>query len=299
MATRDLTSAYIELRARKAAFAIAEAKTDVRLLDDAESRGAHTDTWRVSLPPHWVDTFDQMELELRELDRLMDELTTLHTQRLMVTFDDSEARRDREIQSKTRAITDCFRHMESSLQRVASGDSGDESDAKVRGNIQRATAKKLQERNQKFRSMQKEYMRKLRLQKNRTSGGGELDFLTEPPRPSDRARMLGLTQQQVNEVEHMEAMANERDEEIAQIAQSIEELSQIFKELAVLVIDQGTILDRIDFNMEQVVEHTQEGLGQLGEAEKHQKSARPVKCIVCLLVMIFIMLGLLILKHKR
>ena len=34
-------------------------------------------------------------------------------------------------------------------------------------------------------------------------------------------------------------------------AQSIEELSDIFKELAVLVIDQGTILDRIDFNMEQ------------------------------------------------
>lgn len=36
---------------------------------------------------------------------------------------------------------------------------------------------------------------------------------------------------------------------------SIEDLSTIFKELAVLVIDQGTILDRIDFNMEQVRVH--------------------------------------------
>ena len=43
----------------------------------------------------------------------------------------------------------------------------------------------------------------------------------------------------------------ERDEEIQKIARSIQELSDIFKELAVLVIDQGTILDRIDFNMEQ------------------------------------------------
>lgn len=48
-------------------------------------------------------------------------------------------------------------------------------------------------------------------------------------------------------------MVAERDEEIRKIAESIQELSTIFKELAVLVIDQGTILDRIDFNMEQVL----------------------------------------------
>ena len=30
------------------------------------------------------------------------------------------------------------------------------------------------------------------------------------------------------------------------------ELADIFKEIQVLVIDQGTVLDRIDFNIEQV-----------------------------------------------
>ena len=58
-------------------------------------------------------------------------------------------------------------------------------------------------------------------------------------------------------------MINERDNEIAQIAGSIEELATIFKELAVLVIDQGSILDRIDYNMEQVVERTEKGLLEL------------------------------------
>jgi len=91
---------------------------------------------------------------------------------------------------------------------------------------------------------------------------------------------------------------SERDLEIQRIAQSIEELSSIFKELAVLVIDQGTILDRIDFNMEQVVEHTKEGIKQLEKAEEHQKSARPIKCIACLLIMIAVMLTILILKHR-
>ena len=42
----------------------------------------------------------------------------------------------------------------------------------------------------------------------------------------------------------------ERDVEIRNIAQSIEELSSIFKELALLVLDQGSIPDRIDYNLE-------------------------------------------------
>jgi syntaxin 16 len=68
--------------------------------------------------------------------------------------------------------------------------------------------------------------------------------------------------------------------------------------LAVLVIDQGTILDRIDYNMEQVLEHTKEGLVQLNKAEDHQKNAMSVKCIILLCVLIAIMLGVLILKNS-
>jgi len=75
--------------------------------------------------------------------------------------------------------------------------------------------------------------------------------------------LQGFTAQQLMILEETEQMVNERDEEITRIARSIEELAQIFKELAVLVIDQGTILDRIDFNMEQVLAHTTEGIQQL------------------------------------
>jgi syntaxin 16 len=86
--------------------------------------------------------------------------------------------------------------------------------------------------------------------------------------------------------------------EIKKIAKSIEELAQIFKELAVLVIDQGTVLDRIDYNMEQVVENTKEGMVHLKKAEDHQKNSLPLKCIIFLILMIIIMIIILILKHK-
>ena len=93
-------------------------------------------------------------------------------------------------------------------------------------------------------------------------------------------------------------LVNERDEEITRIAKSIEELAQIFKELAVLVIDQGTILDRIDFNMESAVEHATVGISELTKAETNQKNALPMRCIIVLVVLIAIMLIVLVVKNS-
>lgn len=43
-----------------------------------------------------------------------------------------------------------------------------------------------------------------------------------------------------------------RDQEIQRIATSVAMLATVFKEVADMVIDQGTLVDRIDYNMEQV-----------------------------------------------
>ena len=46
-------------------------------------------------------------------------------------------------------------------------------------------------------------------------------------------------------------MSEQRSEQITKLVNQINELAVVFKELSNLVVEQGTILDRIDFNIEQ------------------------------------------------
>jgi hypothetical protein len=48
----------------------------------------------------------------------------------------------------------------------------------------------------------------------------------------------------------------------------------------------------------QTVEATQKGVVELQDAEKYQKSARPIKCMIVLMVLILIMVGVIIARKS-
>lgn len=251
----------------------------------------------MSSRPAWVDDVDQVKEILHEIQRRMDDLQALHASRVGSVFgrdlDDMEAR----IEGMTREVTDRFRAAERLLQRVgaATRRAGGE-EAAIGANVQRSLAKQLQELSMSFRTSQRKYLAEVQAQKGGGNMAGDkfagIDLSTEQEGGF-------FTTQQVQVVDDLQEAIQSRDQEISKIARSIEELGTIFKELAVLVIDQGTILDRIDYNMESVVEHTKTGVTQLERAEKAQKSARPMKCIVCLVTTICVLLVILVLKHRR
>lgn len=57
---------------------------------------------------------------------------------------------------------------------------------------------------------------------------------------------------------------------------------------------QGTILDRIDYNIEQAATHVEKGLSQLQKAEKYQKKNRKMLVISALFVIVIVLLIILI-----
>lgn len=60
-----------------------------------------------------------------------------------------------------------------------------------------------------------------------------------------------------------------RDRELTEIARSIASLAELFKDLSVLVIDQGTLLDSVEYNIEQTAAHMEDAVRELDVATKY------------------------------
>lgn len=105
-----------------------------------------------------------------------------------------------------------------------------------------------------------------------------------------------MTQQQLLLFEEENSkMAEHREKEVIKIVQSIGDLHEIFKDLAQMVQEQGTILDRIDYNVEQTQTRVTEGYKQLQRAEMYQRKNRKMYCILILASVTLVMMVLLIL----
>eukprot|EP00884_Botryococcus_braunii_P000955 jgi/Botrbrau1/10860/Bobra.0025s0038.1 len=93
---------------------------------------------------------------------------------------------------------------------------------------------------------------------------------------SEKAKLLAMNLQ----VEYNETLIEEREEGIAEITQQIREVNEIFQDLAVLVNDQGLMLDDIEANIGSTAERTREGGRELLLADRHQRRSRNKMCFI-------------------
>ncbi|EPS62352.1 hypothetical protein M569_12438, partial [Genlisea aurea] len=163
---------------------------------------------------------------------------------------------------------------------------------------QRSLATDLQSLSMELRRKQSTYLKRLKQQKEGPDGI-DLEMNLNGNRSKseeDEFDDLGFSEHQMAKLKKSEAITVEREREIQQVVESVNELAQIMKDLSVLVIDQGTIVDRIDHNITNVSASVEEGLKQLQKAERSQKQGGMVMCATVLVIMCLVMLFLLILK---
>lgn len=86
-----------------------------------------------------------------------------------------------------------------------------------------------------------------------------------------------------------------KHKEIQRLEQSIQELYQLFVDMAVLVETQGELIDQIEKNVIDARAYTEAGVKQLKAAGKYQKAARKKMCffLVCGIVVLVVIVAII------
>eukprot|EP00916_Digyalum_oweni_P000964 GHVL01001906.1.p1 GENE.GHVL01001906.1~~GHVL01001906.1.p1 ORF type:complete len:313 (-),score=54.05 GHVL01001906.1:432-1370(-) len=306
--SRNLTSVYTTLRADHkakqnrwgqsilggAGFGASPSGADVAgqqsLLRSYQGDGER-DIELTTLPPQWVDVVGLVNEQIAQIKIKMSNLQKAQQKKLLRVFESEPTEKTSEIDRICVEISDMFRKVEALIRSMKN--KATDNDAELLNNAQKNLATQLQRMSREFRTLQISFVQEL---KKRQSGSL---FAEDNERKSAKLRDQGFTSQQLQELEQIEFDVSQRTEDIDKVASSMTELNNIFKELSTLVIDQGTILDRIDYNVEQVVHRTQEARVHIVKAEKYQNNSRANACLMSLIVGISIMLILVILKWTR
>ncbi|EGD77172.1 hypothetical protein PTSG_07505 [Salpingoeca rosetta] len=98
----------------------------------------------------------------------------------------------------------------------------------------------------------------------------------------DTNSLIKMTKQMVSDVSTLTQSAEN---------QSVEQVHEIFQDVAVMVQDQGEVLENIEANMQVTYDRVDRGVGELTHASRYQKSAR--NKAMCLLVIVVIVAGIL------
>lgn len=109
-------------------------------------------------------------------------------------------------------------------------------------------------------------------------------------KPNQKLNQRQMLQYEADNTKTMEI----REKEVLNIVKSIVDLNQVYKDLSNLVEEQGTILDRIDYNVEATQTRVYQGYKELQKAERYQRANRKMYCIFILSIITLAMIVLLI-----
>lgn len=247
------------------------------------------------LPPSWLEGAKQLEKAIVQIRNQMGMLSPLHKKNSLPGFDD-RTHIEREIEQLTIQITRGLHRCQDIVKQLAqlSATETDPSTQRMARNIQVAMATKLQETSALFRKMQSNYLKALRQDPVDLPGVAPAS-LEEDVAFSNQT----LLQTQTTLQSDHSAEVQQREQEISKIAQGILDVAEIFQDLQTMVIDQGTLLDRIDYNVETMRHHVQNADEQLVKGSRYQKRTQKCKIIILLMLIVVALIFWLIFAPRR
>uniref|UniRef100_A0A1B6EA29 t-SNARE coiled-coil homology domain-containing protein n=3 Tax=Clastoptera arizonana TaxID=38151 RepID=A0A1B6EA29_9HEMI len=266
-------------------------------------------------PPVWSDNLEECHYAMSRLRTKLNDLKLLYDKHLMRPTLDDSTDEEQQIEVLTQEITRMFGTTHKLVQQIRHhcSDSSSRVEKRLSYNVTSSLVSSLQELSGLFRKLQSSYLKRINSREERSRQYFDVGLDNDPFEweldsdvsnidrafslsTSDGQRLQPQTQLLLLEEENTKE-AVQRDQEVKQIVKSIVDLSDIFKDLAHMVTEQGSILDRIDYNIEQTQIKVHQGYQQLQKADLYQRKNRKMMCILILAsVTMFLTFLLIIVK---
>ncbi|XP_030578323.1 syntaxin-7-like isoform X2 [Archocentrus centrarchus] len=140
-------------------------------------------------------------------------------------------------------------------------------------------------------SKEREFVARVRAGSRLSGGQPEDNFRSVPPIPSESQIQIqtdAITEEDLS-------LIYERESAIRQLEADIVDINDIFKDLGMMVHEQGDMIDSIEANVESADTSIQKGIQHLSRASDHQQSSRKKICIIVIvLVVVAVVVGLII-----
>lgn len=244
-------------------------------------------------PPSFVGQSEALQYQMGRLEQKVKQLDELHSKHLARPTLDDVSSEEADIQALTREVTEMFtecHHQIKSIRRSTSTCTGPESI--ITRNLVTYLVTRLQDATDSFRRSQGAYLQKMKAREE--NARVYFDEINDDVDPLSHELDMAWTKKDMLLLEDNTKFIHQREKEINNIVQSIVDLNVIFKDLATMVTEQGTIIDRIDYNIEHTHMRVEEGLKQIKKAAQYQKQDCKMRCIVILAVIVIILLFILI-----
>ena len=161
----------------------------------------------------------------------------------------------------------------------------------IKSNLQQALIEKAKEFTRKFKLNQEIYTKKYK------------ELVGEDDPTMEVNNYMKEEEQNQNDnflmTDNSKQVLKKRDNELNKLLNSVNDLAGIFKDMQVLVMEQGSILDRIDYNIDIASTNVVKGKNSLIKANEYHKNNCFRNVIIVLIVCIFIEAFMLIFKFIK
>ncbi|CAG9540709.1 unnamed protein product [Cercopithifilaria johnstoni] len=251
------------------------------------------------VPPEWVNYLDEAQYELTRIRSRLKQIREMQQNHISKPSFAEDLETQKEMDKSTNEVTEMFSHCQRLIGFIEKANVIESiQQSLLRGNVVSTLRLTLSNLAGDFRTSQAKFLKQIEARKETvnsyllaSTNWVNTEVLDDVPIDASRD---GLTMEQIQLLLQNADMVKERERDVMSVSKSIVELNSLFKDLASMVVDQGTVLDRIDYNVEQAALKVNSALSNVQRAERYQRSDKKMYCILILSATIIILLILLI-----